>query len=125
MKLKTICITVSCAHVCTLNALHRHFMQSHMNATYTICDMGIVETPAVNDVEESAGELEEEDYESKDGVETAAAGCRKMRRTQTTMVWLPKLARWITQKFRKRGTRMMMSLRGKTTMHLRGRKLFK
>ena len=76
MKLKAICITDGCAHVCTLNALHRHFKQSHMNATHTIRDTGIVEAPAVNDVEESAGELEEEDYESKDGDEM---GCGTMQ----------------------------------------------
>ena len=69
MKLKGICITDGCAHVCALNALHRHFKQSHMDATYTVRDMGIVEAPALNDVEESGGELEEEDYDGESGNE--------------------------------------------------------
>jgi hypothetical protein len=88
-----------------------------MNPTYMICDMGIVEAPAVNDMEESMGELEEEDYKSKDGDET---GCGTMQETKENPNddGAVKLARWIMQKFRKRGTRMMTSLRGKTTMHL-------
>ena len=114
MKLKAICITDGCAHVCTLNALHRHFKQLHMNATYTIRDMGIVEAPSLNDVEESGGELEEEDYDGEAGNETGQARCRKTWRTQATMAWLTKLARWITKKFRKRGTPMLTRLRGKS-----------
>ena len=111
--------------MCALNALHRHFKQSHMDATYTIRDMGIVEAPAVNDVEESAGEFEEEDYESKDGDETGRGTMQGDEESPNNDGWLTKLARWITQKFRKRGTRMMTSLKEKNTTHLRGRKLFK
>jgi hypothetical protein len=70
MKLKAICITDGCAHVCALNALHRHFKQSHMDATYMIRDMGVVKAPALNDVKEDGGELEEEDYDGEAGNET-------------------------------------------------------
>ena len=31
MKLKAICITGRCAHMCALNTLHRHFKRAHMD----------------------------------------------------------------------------------------------
>ena len=64
LKLKAICITDGCTHLCALNALHRHFKQAHMDATYRIRDVDVVEAPTVNDVEESADEGEEDEDES-------------------------------------------------------------
>jgi hypothetical protein len=76
MKLKAICITGGCAQVCALNALHRHFKRAHMDATYRIRNVDVVEAPTVNDVEESEGEGEEEDDESDKDNET---GCKNMQ----------------------------------------------
>jgi hypothetical protein len=76
MKLKAICITGGCAHVCALNALNRHFKRAHMDATYRIHNVDVVEAPTVNDVENSEGEVKEEDVKCDKDNETGRENIR-------------------------------------------------
>jgi hypothetical protein len=76
MKLKALCITNGCTHVCAFNALHRHFKSAHMNAAYSLQTLDVVAAPTSNTVDDiSENEVvsnadkasDEEDTGSKEG----------------------------------------------------------
>jgi hypothetical protein len=63
MKLKALCITNGCTHVCAFNALHRHFKSAHMNAAYSLYSLDIVAAPTTNNVDDISDSEEEEEHE--------------------------------------------------------------
>ena len=63
MKLKALCITNGCTHVCAFNALHRHFKSAHMNAAYSLHSLDVVAAPTTNNVDDISDSEEEEERE--------------------------------------------------------------
>ena len=74
MKLRALCITDGCVHVCAFNALHRHFKKAHMRASYALCRLDVLEAPTVNDVEDSSANDEEDSEEAEAVAETENKG---------------------------------------------------
>ena len=58
MKIKAMCITDGCTHVCAFNALQRHIKKAHMSADYLLYNIEIVDAPTVNDVEDDEDGIE-------------------------------------------------------------------
>jgi hypothetical protein len=63
MKIKAMCITDGCVHVCAFNALQRHIKKAHRHVNYLLYNVDIVEAPTFNDVDDD-----------DDGVERGEAG---------------------------------------------------
>lgn len=80
MKIKAMCITDGCTHVCAFNALQRHIKKAHMSVDYLLYNMEIVEAPTVNEVEDDDDGVEREESVGNtedDGDEEAVAGGEK------------------------------------------------
>jgi hypothetical protein len=87
MKIKAMCITDGCVHVCAFNALQRHIKKAHMSVDYLLYNMDIVVAPTVNDVEddddgvereESAGNTEDDcDEEAVTGKRIVGGECEE------------------------------------------------
>jgi hypothetical protein len=74
MKLRALCITNGCVHVCAFNALHRHFKKAHMRASYAVYRLDVLEAPTVNDVEDSSANDEEDSEEAEAVADTENMG---------------------------------------------------
>jgi hypothetical protein len=122
MKLKAICITGGCAHMCALKALSRHFKLAHMDATYMIRNVNVVEAP----MEESEGEGKEEDDECDEDNKTGHENMQEAaRRMKVMLSWTTQWLKWTKQTRRKRGELRMTCQRGTTSKRRRREKMLK